>query len=55
MHNYHQLTILLPDIDECSRKTDNCNEQATCANNIGSFICTCNEGFKGDGEDCEGQ
>ena len=42
------------DIDECDMDTDNCHSYATCNNTIGSFTCTCDEGFMGDGVNCAG-
>ena len=49
-----ELTILNSiDANECS--DDNpCDRNATCTNFIGSYNCTCNEGFQGDGINCEG-
>lgn len=44
----------LLDIDECSMDTDNCNESAICTDTPGSFDCTCNTGYTGDGVYCEG-
>ena len=43
----------LADIDECLLN-DTCGENADCTNTDGSFICTCYEGFTGDGQDCTG-
>jgi cysteine-rich repeat protein len=40
------------DIDECTANTDNCDANATCANTVGSFTCTCNGGWSGDGVTC---
>jgi len=42
------------DIDECELRIDNCHVNATCADVIGSFVCTCNNGFDGNGVDCAG-
>ena len=42
----------LIDIDECASELDNCHENATCNNTFGSFECTCNAGFDGDGVNC---
>ena len=33
-------------------ETDNCNDNATCTDTIGSFNCTCNLGYTGDGVIC---
>ena len=41
------------DVNECADDTDDCGENATCGNNVGSFTCTCNNGFTGDGRVCE--
>ena len=43
------------DIDECAMDTDNCAKNATCLNTPGSFNCTCNEGYTGDGTSCVGK
>ena len=40
------------DINECEMETDNCNDNATCTDTIGSFNCTCNAGYDGDGFIC---
>ena len=42
------------DVDECLNETV-CHDNATCQDTVGSFKCNCNEGFAGDGQDCEGK
>ena len=46
-------TILTIDVDECI--TQPCNANAHCNNTEGSFLCTCDEGFSGDGILCDGK
>ena len=41
------------DENECDMETHNCNHLAVCVNTIGSFTCSCKDGFTGDGYDCE--
>ncbi len=43
------------DIDECTEMVDNCHAKAVCTNTAGSFSCTCNNGFSGDGVTCIGK
>ena len=47
-----QLTVA--DIDECADCIDDCGKHATCTNTKGSFECTCNKGYTGDGKTCRG-
>ena len=50
----HSSHYIYSDIDECSTDTDNCDMRASCINNDGSFLCTCNIGYTGDGIMCTG-
>ena len=42
--------IVNADIDECL--SDPCHSNATCNNTDGSFKCTCNPGYSGNGGSC---
>ena len=42
------------DIDECSSSNGGCHEDAACDNIEGSFTCTCQPGYSGDGLNCVG-
>ena len=42
------------DINECELGTDDCHPNATCTDTVGSFDCSCNSGFTGNGMDCFG-
>ena len=45
--------LLLPtDDDECKNGIHDCDMNANCTNTKGSFECTCNNGFVGDGKTC---
>ena len=46
---------LLSDIDECVEGTHDCQEKAYCTNHDGSFNCTCNSGYMGNGTSCQGK
>ena len=41
---------MCPDINECGHTTSNvCHENANCSNTEGSYTCTCQAGYQGDG------
>ena len=42
------------DIDECAEGLDDCDVSADCFNTLGSFLCSCMEGYEGDGRICRG-
>lgn len=42
------------DLDECSNGTHLCSNNADCHNTMGSYRCTCKDGFSGDGFYCSG-
>ena len=43
------------DVNECTRGMDSCHSHATCHNTPGSYTCTCNTGFTGNGISCTGK
>ena len=49
---YRLLVFLSIDINECELEGDDCHMYATCNDTFGSFECTCNSGFEGDGVNC---
>ena len=49
------LSFLFLDINECSNSSLNsCDPNANCTNTDGGYMCTCLDGYYGDGEFCEG-
>ena len=42
-------------MNECEEDTHSCHANATCTNTIGSYICSCVDGFRGDGLQCQGK
>ena len=49
----HCVFVLVADIDECS-SGHGCHNSATCQNTVGSYTCTCVNGYTGDGINCTG-
>ena len=45
--------VSLADIDECTRDDHECHQDAECINTVGSYNCSCNLGFEGDGNNCK--
>ena len=50
-----ELSSVRLDIDECAEDIDQCHQLANCDNSIGSYICTCIDGYIGDGRNCKGK
>eukprot|EP00667_Euglena_gracilis_P000047 EG_transcript_47 len=42
------------DVNECLVGSDNCHSNAICTHNVGSYSCTCRDGFIGNGISCNG-
>ena len=43
------------DINECTMLFGDCHSNATCNNTDGSYYCTCDIGYTGNGSFCEGE
>ena len=43
------------DINECENGEDNCHRNAECTDTIGSYNCSCNSGYSGNGFKCIGK
>ena len=48
------MMCLYVDIDECATHNGGCDTHASCSNTPGSFTCTGNIGFTGNGITCKG-
>lgn len=49
---YSVLFFVFTDIDECKTDSFNCDVNANCSDTLGSYECTCNDGYTGDGDVC---
>ena len=56
MKIYCNTLFYISDTDECSLNTDKCVNNSHCTNTPGSYNCTCNSGFQGNGtKNCTGE
>ncbi|PFX16148.1 Fibrillin-2, partial [Stylophora pistillata] len=46
--------MYLEDHDECINENNACDVNAYCTNTVGSYYCTCKEGYTGNGRSCSG-
>ena len=44
-----------PDVNECAGNVSVCDDHANCTDSDGSFLCTCNTGFSGNGYYCSSE
>ena len=51
---YSKLHIIILVVNECVTESP-CHTNATCNNTEGSYICTCNTRYSGDGFSCDGK
>ena len=49
------ITLWQTDINECTSGTPPCDANARCTNTPGSYTCTCNSGYRGNGKTCDGE
>ena len=47
------LCVTIIDVDECDINLHGCDGKATCSDTDGSYTCTCNDGYTGDGFTCQ--
>ena len=47
------LPVCFQDVNECTTRKHNCHAAASCTNTVGSFRCTCNSGYSGNGVTCQ--
>ena len=49
----YRILLIYADINECDHDDgNNCHENAQCTNTEGSFTCSCQPGYTGDGINC---
>ena len=54
IHSHIKGNSSTSDVNECVLNLDDCDGQAMCNNTLGSFSCSCNTGWTGNGTSCEG-
>ena len=58
-HKYYNDSVIksyVLDINECLVYNEPCHPDATCIDELGSYKCTCKEGYSGDGKtSCSGE
>ena len=54
-HFPYAVCFILLDEDECLKTPPVCDVNANCKNTLGSYLCSCKEGFMGDGNTCQGK
>ena len=54
LSQFYHFYCVVTDIDECTTNAHDCHLDATCSNTDGSFTCSCNQGYSGDGKQCDG-
>ena len=47
--------FVVTDTDECLKEIHGCDVNAVCNNTLGSYKCTCKDGYEGNGTNCTGQ
>ena len=55
IHGGFFLVLKIKDIDECSASDGVCDVNADCENTLGSYVCSCKDGFSGNGKTCSGR
>lgn len=50
---YFWILILFADINECNGE-NNCDDNASCIDTVGSYDCVCKDGYSGNGTHCDG-
>lgn len=52
-----QFKLTLFNLDICNTSMHDCHQNAKCSSAMSNweYNCTCNEGFSGNGTDCEGK
>ena len=48
------LCAFFSDLDECTTASHSCDVNSLCQNTVGSYACSCNAGYTGDGKPCNG-
>ncbi|XP_067932806.1 fibrillin-1-like [Watersipora subatra] len=55
LEGYRKVESACINIDECTEQTSNCDMAANCTDTEGGYVCTCKEGFFGDGSICSSE
>ncbi|CAH3168899.1 unnamed protein product, partial [Porites evermanni] len=50
-HNCYNYTCF-KDLNECTTGSHSCDVNSVCQNTVGSYTCSCNAGYTGDGKPC---